>query len=73
MGVGAEFEGKSYAGVLSKPKSARMDTKHLPCCLETHNGKNVPIFEHYGSKVVEEGTTPDTGTAHWAMSRQESS
>jgi hypothetical protein len=49
---------------------ARMDTEHLPCYLETHNQKNVPIYRHYGFKVVEEDIVPGTEITHWAMLRQ---
>jgi len=70
IGVDPVFQGKGYAGALLKPMLARIDTEHLPCYLETQNQKNVPIYQHYGFKVVEEGTIPGTETGHWAMLRQ---
>jgi len=72
IGVAPEFEGKGYAGALLKPMFARMDTEHLPCYLETENQKNVPLYEHYGFQVVEEGRIPTTELTNWAMLRQKS-
>jgi len=73
LGVDPEFQGRGYASALIKPMLARIDQDHLPCYLETNNEKNVPIYEHYGFKVVEEDTIPGTDVNHWAMLRMESS
>ena len=69
IGVDPRFQGKGCAGLLLKPMFARMDTEHLACYLETQNQRNLPIYQHYGFEVVEEGTIPGTETAHWAMLR----
>lgn len=69
IGVDPAFQGKGYASVLLKPMLARMDAGQAPCYLETHNQENVPIYQHYGFRVVEEGTIPNTEVGCWAMLR----
>ncbi len=70
IGVEPELQGRGYASTLLKPILARIDEERLPCYLETQNQKTVPLYEHYGFEVVEEGTIPGTVTGHWAMLRQ---
>ena len=73
IGVNPMFQRKGYASRLLRPMFARIDQEHLPCYLETQNERNVPIYQHYGFKVVEEGTIPGTNVTHWAMLREKSS
>jgi hypothetical protein len=49
---------------------ARIDQEHLPCYVETENEKNISFYQHFGLKVVEEGTIPETNTPHWALLRE---
>ena len=70
MGVEPELQGRGYASTLLKTILARINEERLPCYMETHNQKNMPLYEHYGFEVVEEGTIPGTVTGHWAMLRQ---
>ena len=69
LGVDPLFQGKGYAGNLLRAMLARLDDEHLPCYLETQNGKNVSIYQHYGFKVVAEVLVPGTEIALWAMLR----
>jgi ribosomal protein S18 acetylase RimI-like enzyme len=69
LGVDPLFQGKGYAGNLLRAMLARLDEEHLPCYLETQNGKNVSIYQHYGFKVVAEVLVPGTEIALWAMLR----
>lgn len=69
LGVDPLFQGKGYAGNLLRAMLARLDDEHLPCYLETQNGKNVAIYQHYGFKVVAEVLVPGTEIALWAMLR----
>jgi len=70
IGVDPMYQGRGYASALIKPTLAQIDREHLPCYLETNNERNVPIFEHYGFKVVEAGIIPGTNVSHWAMLRE---
>jgi len=70
IGVDPMFQGKGYASRLLRPMFALIDQEHLPCYLETHNEKNLAFYQHYGFKVVEAGTIPETDITHWAMLRE---
>jgi ribosomal protein S18 acetylase RimI-like enzyme len=52
IAVDPEFQGKGYSSALMRPMLARINQEGLPCYLETQNEKNVPLYEHFGFKVV---------------------
>ena len=37
------------------------------CYLETNNDPNVPIYEHFGFKVMEKTNVPNSDVPHYAM------
>ena len=37
------------------------------CYLETNWDRNVPIYEHFGFKVMEKTMVPDSNVEHYAM------
>ena len=47
--------------------------EHLPCYLDTEEEENVPLYQRYGFRVVQELTIPDTDIRLWAMLREKSS
>ena len=69
IGTAPELRGKGYASKLLRPMLARLDKEGLPCYLETQNEKNLPIYQNYGFKVVEEAIIPGTEVRNWAMLR----
>jgi len=52
---------------------SRIDEEHLPCYLDTEEEENVPLYQRYGFRVVEELIIPDTDIRLWAMLREKSS
>ncbi len=72
LAVNPAFQGKGHASRLLKPMLTGMDEEHLPCYLETENPKSLPIYQHYGFKVVQEAIIPGTEVRQWAMLRGES-
>jgi len=70
IGVDPAFQGKGYAGALLEAMLVRIDKEHLPCYLDTQNGRNVPIYQHHGFKIVEQVVIPGTEVSHWAMLRE---
>ena len=70
IGVDPAFQGKGYARSLLKPMLARIDNEHLPCNLETQNQNNLPIYRHYGFKVIKDVIIPGTKLHHWLMLRE---
>ena len=73
FGVEPLLQGKGYGATLLRAMLARIDEEHLPCYLDTQNEKNVPMYQHFGFKVVEEGVIPGTEVRHWSMLREKSS
>ena len=70
IGVAPPYRGQGCASRLLRPMLARMDEEGLPCYLETLDEQNVPLYEHFGFKLIEEASIPKTGFTNWAMLRQ---
>ncbi len=70
IGVDPQFQGKGHAGELLRPMFARTDKEGLPCYLETLDEQNISLYEHFGFKVVEKGSIPNTSLTSWAMLRE---
>ena len=70
IGVDPQFQGKGYAGKLLRPMLSRIDEEGLACYLETLDERNVLLYEHFGFRVVEKSTIPETELTNWAMLRE---
>ncbi|MFX1443379.1 MAG: GNAT family N-acetyltransferase [Promethearchaeota archaeon] len=70
IGVNPIHQGKGYASKLLKPKLAQCEEQNIPCYLETHDEKNVSIYQHLGFDVIEEDITPNTNLSIFAMLRK---
>jgi ribosomal protein S18 acetylase RimI-like enzyme len=70
IGVAPESQGRGYATNLIQSMLVRIDTERMPCYLETLDKINVPIYEHFGFKVIEESAIPKTNLTNWAMLRE---
>ena len=66
------FQGKGYARSLLRAMLGRIDNERLPCYLETQNQSNLPIYRHYGFKVIKDVIIPGTKLHHWLMLREKS-
>ena len=69
LGVEPEFQGKGYASKLLRPVLSKIDAEGATCYLETQKESNTQIYEHFGFRVIEEFTIPDTSFQNWAMIR----
>jgi GNAT superfamily N-acetyltransferase len=69
LGVDPQYQGKGFSSRLVKPTLALADREGLPCFLDTQLEKNVSLYQHFGFKVVEEGTIPGSNVKSWAMLR----
>ena len=47
----------------------RLDMKKIPCYLNTQNEKNISLYEHFGFRVIDQLTLPDSDILHTAMLR----
>ncbi len=70
LGVDPQFQGMGYASKLVRPMLKRMDREKIPCYLETQDEADVPIYLHFGFKIIEEGIIPNTTVKNWAMVRK---
>jgi len=70
IGVDPVFHSKGHATTLLRPVLARIDREQLPCYLDTEDEKNVPIYQHYGFKILEEAIIPRTEVRIWTMLRE---
>ncbi len=70
LGVDPQFRGKGYASKLLNSMFARLDEEGLPCFLETMEESNVPLYEHFRFRILEQSTIPQTRLTIWAMLRE---
>jgi GNAT superfamily N-acetyltransferase len=67
LGVDPDFQGQGYSSRLLKPMLEWVEREALPCFLETQLETNVPLYEHFGFRVVEAGIIPGGNIKSWAM------
>ena len=70
LGVDPESQGKGYASRLLKPMLARLDREGMPAYLETSIEDYVPMYGHFGFKVIKEEKLPGSGAKMWVMLRK---
>jgi len=70
IGIADAYRGKGYATRLVNPLLDRIDRDRLPCYLETHNERNVPLYRHFGFDVIEVSYLPGSEQNQWSMLRQ---
>jgi GNAT superfamily N-acetyltransferase len=69
LGVEPARQGQGIGGKLLSAGLERSDAQGLPCYLETHNPRNVPIYQHFGFRVFEESIVPNGELRIWGMLR----
>ena len=66
--VNEKVKGKKVSSKLMKPLINYFKANNKICYLETNSDKNVPIYEHFGFKVMEKCLVPDSSVVeHYAM------
>lgn len=70
IGVAPDYQGNGLSSRLIGPMLSRLDDENLPCFVETHDEKNVLLYQHFGFKIVNESLVPDTSLKHWALLRE---
>ena len=69
LGVEPSEQGKGLGSALMRPVLSRCDTEGMPAYLETSNGRNLPLYQRHGFKVVRECDIPK-GPHFWGMWRE---
>ena len=65
--VDKKSKGKKISSKLIKPLINYFKINKKMCYLETNWDRNVPIYEHFGFKVMEKTMVPDSNVEHYAM------
>ena len=68
--VKKDAQGKGISTKLVKPMLEFLSKQNSVCYLETNKDTNVPIYEHFGFKLMEKGFIPETDVMHFAMVKQ---
>ncbi|WFN34393.1 GNAT family N-acetyltransferase [Methanogenium sp. S4BF] len=70
IGVDPRYQGKGFGGRLIHPMLEWLDEKQMACYLNTQNEGNIGLYEHFGFRVAEQVTLPDSGIMHTGMIRE---
>lgn len=70
IGVDPSHQAKGYASRLIRPMLRRLDAQGMPCYLNTQNEKNTGLYEHFGFRIIDRQTIPDSSIVHTAMVRE---
>ena len=65
--VNDKVKGKKVSSKLMKPLINYFKANNKICYLETNSDKNVPIYEHFGFKVMEKCLVPGSNVEHFCM------
>ena len=60
-------QGKKISSKLLKPILNYFKLNNKMCFLETNSDYNVPIYEHFGFKIMEKTMVPNSNVVHYAM------
>jgi ribosomal protein S18 acetylase RimI-like enzyme len=70
LGVDPAFQGKGFASRLLAPVLISLERKGIDCYLNTQNERNVPLYQHFGFRVVDREILPGTNIVHTGMLRR---
>ncbi|HEY0736590.1 MAG TPA: GNAT family N-acetyltransferase [Herpetosiphonaceae bacterium] len=69
IGVVSEAQGQGLASLLIKPFLAQADAQASSTYTETMTPSNVPLYEHYGFRCMEQFDIPETDLSIWSLYR----
>jgi len=69
VAVSPENQGKGFASKLLKPMLFEAEKRKEPFFLETHNPRNLPIYEKLGFRVIDSRKIKDMPFSHYCMIR----
>jgi ribosomal protein S18 acetylase RimI-like enzyme len=70
IGVDPDHQGKGIGSAMLQPMVERLDREGAPSYLESSKDRNVPLYERFGYRVVEEVRLPKGGPPVWLMWRE---
>ncbi len=69
IGVSPDLQGRGYAAGLLREIISWLDEEQSDCYLHTASPKNVPIYRHFGFRVLGNCSVPGAGITETAMAR----
>lgn len=69
VAVASELKGTGAFRRLIDPVIAECDASGIPMVLQTHNPNNVPLYEHFGFKLVEKVDSKELELSCYNMAR----
>ncbi len=69
LAVDTEFQSKGFSSKVLLPMLKELDSKKIPCYLDTNTEKNMQLYKRFGFKVIKYSIIPGTDVHHWAMLR----
>ncbi|WP_086831399.1 N-acetyltransferase [Streptomyces sp. NRRL B-24572] len=69
IGADPSARGQGHGSALLRSGLAKADAAGMPVYLESSKPDNLPVYEHFGFKVVDEFALPGGGPVLWAMKR----
>jgi uncharacterized protein YhfF/GNAT superfamily N-acetyltransferase len=70
LAVEPDAHGRGIGGALLREAIARATGDGRPLVLETAMAANVPLYEHHGFRIVDEGEAPGGGPHVWFLRRE---
>lgn len=70
IGVQPPHQGRGLGGALIRDGLTRADEAGLPAYLETEAESRVPLYAHFGFRVLQEVHAPEVGVPMWLMRRE---
>ena len=68
--VHPDYQHKGLATKVITPMLNFFDATGQSCYIETNDSQNVPLYEHFGFKLMETGNIPKTKVVHYSMRRE---
>lgn len=68
--VNPKFQNQGNCSKLLNPMFAYLDRINQDCYLETHDEKNIALYEHFNFELLDEAHIPKTKVKHYAMLRK---
>jgi len=69
LGAHPNYKGRKYTATLLRALFAEFDRNNLPSYLETNKESNVPVYQHFGYKIIGETEVRKAGIHIWSMLR----
>jgi GNAT superfamily N-acetyltransferase len=70
LGVDPSYQKQGFSSRLIKPMLTSLDQKKIGCYLETQDPQDVPVYQHFGFKIIDHSAIPDTPLYSWALWRE---